>query len=566
MRERLALLRRSAALRVGAVLAVLALAVSLASCAAIPRSGDVGSESGPATDDNIDVIFLAAGPSAGATQEQILAGFVNAAKDPQNDYEVARNYLSQGFAAQWKPTADVIVDSGPRSTTPTGDTSLRLTVTPQARVDGEGSYSETAAAPLSLDYSFVQQDGEWRISAAPDGTLIEDVFFEQVFSSHSLYFFDPTYTFLVPDLRWFPTSASVGTRIVRSLLEGPTPWLDGAVVTAFPDGTSTSSVVTSGGTTRVELSSNVLQASTIDLQRMRFQLSASLGGVASVSSVAISVDQNIVDVPSTDRAAPEVAPRVGLTPLVVSGDRFGYLSADSVAEVPGLSDAVVALQPNAVAYSARSTVAAVRAGDGVVAAVRAGGATTVVDQRSGLIAPAVDPFGWVWSIPAADPGAVVAVSPSNAASNVPAQWGGATEIRSFEISRDGTRAVAYLVSGGVPQLVVAAVLRDQAGTPTGLGQPVVLAGGSGTPIDATWVDQYSVAAVYATPSSEPQALSQLLGGRSSALGSPTGADAVAGGNDLDGLRVRTTEGTLLQLRGSAWQTVASDVSVLAVQN
>ncbi|WP_378147407.1 LpqB family beta-propeller domain-containing protein [Cnuibacter sp. UC19_7] len=565
MREWWTMLRRGAVTRVGAVIAVLALAVSLAACAAIPRSGDVGSESGPATDDNIDVIFLAAGPSAGATQAQILAGFVNAAKDPQNDYEVARNYLSQGFAAQWKPTADVIVDSGPRSTTPTSDTSLRLTVTPQARVDAEGSYSETSSAPISLDFSFVQQDGEWRISAAPDGTLIEDVFFEQVFSSHSLYFFDPTYTFLVPDLRWFPTSASVGTRIVRSLLQGPTPWLDGAVVSAFPDGTSTSSVVTSNGTTRVELSSNVLQASTIDLQRMRFQLSASLGGVASVSSVAISVDQNVVDVPSTDRAAPEVAPRVGLTPLVLFGGRFGYLSADAVAEIPGVSDAVVALQPTAVAYSARTTVAAVRAGDGTVAAVRVGG-TTTVDQRAGLIAPAVDPFGWVWSIPADDPDAVVAASPGNAASNVPAQWGGASEIRSFEISRDGTRAVAYLVSGGVPQLVVAAVLRDQAGTPTGLGQPVVLAGGSGTPVDATWVDQYSVAAVYAAPSGEPEVLSQLLGGRSSALGSPTGADGIAGGNDLDSMRVHTVDGTLLQLRGSAWQVVADDVTVLAVQN
>ena len=88
----------------------------------------------------------------------------------------------------------------------------------------------------------------------------------------------------------------------------------------------------------------------------------------------------------------------------------------------------------------------------------------------------------------------------------------------------------------------------------------------GTPVGATWVDQLSVASVTGLASGEARATTQTLGGRSTSLGSPTGAVAIAGGNDLDGLRVLSAEGGLLQQRGSAWQTQAGGISRLAVQN
>jgi hypothetical protein len=42
--------------------------------------------------------------------------------------------------------------------------------------------------------------------------------------------------------------------------------------------------------------------------------------------------------------------------------------------------------------------------------------------------------------------------------------------------------------------------------------------------------------------------------------------SLSGSNDLDGLRVLGTDGSLLQQRGSAWQATTGGVSELGVQN
>ena len=559
------------ALRGAAVALAAVLLVALAACSGIPRTGSVEAGNAIGTDDQIDVIFLAADPVPGATQQEILNGFILAAKSPQDDYAIARRYLTRDAAATWKPNESTTVDTGSRPISAVGDARLQMSVTPVATVDSNGSYTEsTSSAPAPLTFDFTQDDGEWRINALANGIVIEDLFFDQVFSSHALYFYDPSYTYLVPDLRWFPTSASVGTRIVRALLAGPSSWLGGgAVVTAFPEGTQTSSVVTTGGQTQVELSSNVLQADANDLQRMNFQLSASLSDLASASRVAISVDQNVVPIPGSDVSEPNVAPRVDAQPLVLRDGSFGYLSGSGVIPIPGVSDPVQDLAPQAVAYSKTSGTAAVKAASGAVYAVRLSGGQgvpTLLDQRIDLIEPAVDPFGYVWSVPADQPTALTATGANGSAITVPTTWDGASGITSFEVSRDGTRALAYLTSGGLPKLVVSAVIRDPNGVPRGLGEPIALSTSAGTPIAATWVDQLTVASLAVLPSGETRASAQKLGGRSTTLGAPPAGVAMAGGNDLEGLRVLSSSGDLLQQRGSAWQAVVSGIGKLATQN
>ncbi|MFB2581171.1 hypothetical protein ACEXQD_07950 [Herbiconiux sp. P15] len=549
-------------------LAAVLLLVLVAACSGIPRSGPVEEGDAIGTDDDIDVIFLAADPTAGATQQEILNGFILAAKSPQDDYAIARRYLTPNAADAWRPNEGTTVDSGPRPTSSLNDTTLQMSISEAARVDGNGSYTETApGAPTTLQFGFTRVDGEWRINALADGIVIEELFFDQVFSSHALYFYDPTFTYLVPDLRWFPTSTAVGTRVVRALLAGPSAWLgDGAVVTAFPDGTITPAVVTAGGQTQVELSSNVLQSDAVDLQRMQRQLSASLSDLASASTIAISVDQNIVPIPGSTSLPAEASTRVDSRPLVVRDGAFGYLAGDGVAAVEGVSAGVESLQPLDAAFSESSETAAVRGADGAVHAVRGGSAPQLLDQRPSLIAPAVDPFGYVWSVPTGQPTELTVFGPDGAGTAVPTNWDGASGITSFEISRDGTRALALLSVDGVPKLVVAAVIRSQDGVPQRLGRPVELTTSTGTPLDATWVDQLSVASVTELGSGEARAVLQTLGGRSSSLGSPPGAVTIAGGNDLEGLRVLSRDGSLLQQRGSAWQVAATGIGRLAVQN
>ncbi len=542
--------------------------VLVTACSGIPRSGPVEAGDAIGTADDIDVIFLAADPTIGASQQEILNGFIQAAKSPQDDYAIARRYLERSAAESWKPNARTTVDVGNRPTTAVTDTTLQMSITPIADVDSNGSYVESASsAPRALSFGFTQVDGEWRINQLDDGIVIEDLFFDQVFSAHSLYFYDPTFTYLVPDLRWFPTSTAVGTRVVKALLAGPSAWLgDGAVVTAFPDGTQTPAVVTTGGQARVELSSNILQADATDLQRMQYQLSASLKDLASASNVAISVDQNIVQIPVSAATPPEASPRVDATPLVERDGSFGYLSGAGVTPIAGITDAVNALEPQSMAYSATSATAAVEAAAGGVYAVRAGAAGVLLDQRAGLIDPAVDPFGYVWSVPADAPTALTAFARDGSAVQIPTSWDGASGITSLEISRDGTRALAFLTVGELPKLVVAAVIRSPDGVPQRLGQPVELSTAVGTPVDATWVDQLSVASVTRLASGESRAVLQQIGGRSRPLGSPPDAVTIAGGNDVDGLRVLSADGSLLQQRGSAWQVTVSGITLLGVQN
>lgn len=550
-----------------AALSVLALAF-LAACSGIPRSGPVEAGDAIGTDDDIDVIFLAADPTKGATQEEILNGFILAAKSPQDDYAIARRYLTRSAADTWRPNERTTVDQGSRPMSSVNDSTIQLGISEVAQLDANGSYTASpAGAPITLRFGFTQVDGEWRINSLDDGIVIEDLFFDQVFRSHALYFYDPSFTFLVPDLRWFPSSTAVGTRVVKALLAGPTAWLgDGAVVTAFPDGTTTPAVVTSGGQTQVELSSNVLQADATDLQRMQRQLAASLSDLASASNVAISVDQNIVPIAGSTAPAAEASTRVDSRALVLREGRFGYLVGDDVTRIDGISDGVEGLDPRAVEYSARDDTAVVLGAGGAVSVVRAGSAPVQLDQRSGLIAPAVDPFGYVWSVPAAAPTALSAFAPDGTALGIPASWDGATGISAFEVSRDGTRLVASLTVGGVPRLVAAAIIRNQDGVPQRLGEPIELPSEPGTPLDVTWVDQFSVAAVSTLASGESRAAAQTLGGRGEQLGSPGAPVSMAGSNDVDALRILDAEGRLLQLRSSTWQPTATGVSLLAVQN
>lgn len=65
-------------------------------CAQLPTSGDI--ETGPDIKSSLENDYLyysPQGPEDAATQEQILLGFLNAGTGPQNDYAIAREYLSE---------------------------------------------------------------------------------------------------------------------------------------------------------------------------------------------------------------------------------------------------------------------------------------------------------------------------------------------------------------------------------------------------------------------------------------------------------------------------------------
>lgn len=541
------------------------LAVALSACSGIPRDGAVQPGQADLPGNDLAPVFLPSGPQNDAGMEEILRGFIDAASSPDSSYDIARDFLAPAYRDDWNPDAGVTVDDGVgRSFTVLDDHTIEFAVRPVAEVDASGQYREIESSePVPLPYSFVRVGGQWRIGSAPDGTVIDATTFSDVFSDQALYFFDPSFTWLVPDLRWFPRGAAAPTKIVRAVLAGPSSWLGTAVTTAFPQGTALTAdaVRIVGRNAQVDLNNQALGADRIALQRMKAQLTASL---PAGTGVTITIDQNSQAIGALNNA-PILNPRVDARALILRNEEFGLLAAtgDAVSPLPDLSDAVVALNPTAVTVAAGHRRAAVLTASGVFA-VAAGEEPLLLDSREGLIAPSIDPDGYIWTVPAAQPNDIVVYDPSGAATLIQSPWPEAESMTSLRVSRDGTRVVALLSTGTETRFVVAAIERSDS-APVALEAPLLLATNDGVPLDATWIDELTVASLSRLPSGEERIVAQRIGGESMDLDAPDASVSIVGSNSVRDLRALTTNGSLTLQRGVGWQERLDGVALLAIQ-
>lgn len=550
-------------------LAILSVFV-LTACSGIPRTSGVnqGSAVVPVEDDAIE--FLPSGPVEGATIEQILRGFVEASSSPVSDYAIARQFLTPEFAAKWDATTGVSVDAGLRTVTQTAEGQGQLTYSLNALVDSQGNYADVSPPQsITSDYSFQELEGQWRISAAPNGVVMDRFTFDQVYQAHPLYFFDSTNSMLVPDVRFFPNGASASTRITKALLAGPSGWLsaNGATHTAFPAGTAlvADSVPVTRGTATVDLNSAALSADPNVIRQMKQQLSASLQSVDNITAVNMLVDgaaMNVAISGSLDAVMPKP---VDSRPLVLTDKAFGYWTGTAVDPSAQLQSSMLAEQPTAITTAKGNTLAAVLSNQG--ASFVRNGNVQLVDTRLGIAAPALDSFGYLWSVPTNQPDKLFVISTDGKQVPLEVPWAEADSILSLSISRDGTRVLALLRTDDNYVLVVSALVRGDKAVPLQLGTPVVLSVASGTPIASAWVDSTTVVSVSAA-GGPFTVRTQVIGGQSTDLaqvssGTPV---SVVGANTIAGIRILTAEGNVLTQRSSAqWLSAASGVKTLAVQ-
>jgi hypothetical protein len=553
--------------RLAAALAV-AIALVLTACASIPDAGPVR-QGGPVAqvDDPLDLDFNPSKPEKGATPQRIVQGFIDAASSPKNNFQIAREYLTSALAATWNPDESVTVDDGRNRAYDHEGDQWSVEVNPVASVDSIGAYHPVIGrAPIGLRYELVREGGEWRISVAPDGVVIDDPTFRAVYAQQTLYFYSPDFGYLVPDARWFPARvATSATRVASAVLAGPAKWLSGAVASAFPEGTQLAvpSVTTVGGVAQVDLSSEAGRADTVQLQRMQLQLEQSLGSLA--QSVQLSIEGSAEQIaPLSAGAAPLQDPSVDTHPIVYRGDAFGLLSGSSVTSLSGLSDRIVALQPTAVALDAARDQAAVLS-NGVAYLVRRSGDTVKADARPGLIAPAIDNDGWVWSVPGDSPSALQATGPNGEAHAIATDWPGALGMQAIAISRDGTRVVALLRTTSGYSLVAAGIVRGSGNVPTTLTQPVDLTVGSGTPLSVAWTGELSVALLNATNGDATSIIEQTIGGEQSLTTGPGGGRTIVGADGMTRYLVLTADGSLQAPTGTGWQAQTDKVGAVAVQ-
>ena len=553
------------------LLALAASLVILGGCTSIPNSGDVLSAelATPTVSAGVDV--LPPGPSAGATQEDILVGFIAAGAAAQDNYRVARSYLTQNEQAAWNPNALTLIRSGEPIITPTSGSELRYEVAVAASVDELGQYlNSPGSSNQALDFQFVRESGEWRISSAPDGIVVSEAAFQEAFDSYRLYYFSSGYRDLVADLRWFASRGEVSTKIVRALLAPPAFWLDqGATVSAFPAGTglALTPIPVVDGVATVDLTSAVVNADDTARARMLVQLNASLQQVQGISSARISINQNELVIPALGDEGPTLASGRDPRLVVLANRSFGFLQSGQFEEIDVLSQPVATLIPDSIFYSQQFNEALLTRGDGLWR-VDGVGQPSLLDGREGLVRGIIDSCGYSWSSTSTLSADMISVfDSSGVAGTLGLELVGESSLVSFELARDNTRLLLLIQSPSGVRVLVTSVARDSDCRPESFSDFVELGVVSGDAIDAAWVDDTSVAVVTEDPLTQLAEVTVFaIGGRSSSLGQPARPVTLVGGvGGVSGLRILSEDGIVYQPRGQGWQATSDRASVLATQ-
>jgi hypothetical protein len=544
-----------------ALAVALLLAFALAGCVGIPTSGGVNTgplvQSGAGEPPGAD---LPASPPKGATRDEILTDFMQAVVSPENDYGIAREYLTTGAAHSWDPTKSVLVRDGSPETSDDATGSTLYTVDTTASIDQNGIYSQQSAeSSQSLSFSFEKVHGQWRISVLADGIVIARNSFVNDFTSQTLYFFDPTFRYLVPDVRWFPIGLSLQTRVVNALLGGPSATLQGGVVvSAFPQGAKLQKAVELKSTTAtVDLSADIAALKPQAQGRVLRQLDASLTS-SNVANVSIAVGGAPLQITLANAA---VANAVYPSPLIRKGKKFGF--APRLTPIGKISAQVAAVDARAVSVTSNQAWAAALGKNGVYLLGNSLSGAQLIDPRPRLIVPSIDPFGYVWSVPSNDASAIRVTGTNGKTHAIASAVPRHSSVVSLQVSHDGTRLLMYLRTTGVPRLVIVGIVR-RANVPTSLGVPLDLPVTAAVPVDATWVDAQSVAAL-GESDGEATVTTYTIGGTVGDSSATSDAVHLVGAGREDLLRVITSKGRILQLAPSGWQSTDITATVLATQ-
>ena len=287
--------------RVGAALLALVLLL-LTSCAQIPRSGPVGKSTDESAGNPNAPVFFPAAPRPGAGPEAVIEDFYLAGSGYEDDYAVARQYLTQGSSVTWKPDQRALVFRKATVVATGVENVFNYQLDLAYSVDADGVATQLPEGTTeNIPVTVTQVDGEWRISDLPDGTAIPEETFKVIYGAYPIYFYDPTFTYAVPDVRWFIRKKTVKA-MTSALLGGPAPYLKGAVVSAFPSGIKLAreSVPVVSGAAQVDLTAkDLVEASNEDRLRMQTQLALTFRSQPDVINVELRANQDLVRVEET---------------------------------------------------------------------------------------------------------------------------------------------------------------------------------------------------------------------------------------------------------------------------
>jgi hypothetical protein len=255
-----------------------------------------------------------------------------------------------------------------------------------------------------------------------------------------------------------------------------------------------------------------------------------------------------------------VDPAVDGAALVGLGDQFGFDGGSGITPIDGLSEKVVAAGADAVVLARDRTAVAFRSGGGNGVATLTDDAV-LLDSRPGLAVPSIDPFLFLWSAQVGSAASIETFELDGTPHPLQSALPSDATVSSIDVSRDGARLLLYLSTPVGPRLLVAGIVR-QDNVPIALGPLIELGVPDAAPVDATWVDDRTVA----TLSADGAVTAFEVGGPSAALGQIAGGVSIVGGNNgTDGIR-GLAAGEIWRPQGSSgWVSTLIPASYLATK-
>ncbi|KRE50335.1 hypothetical protein ASG92_08550 [Arthrobacter sp. Soil736] len=547
---------------VACVLAVVLL--FLASCAQIPRSGPVGKSREEGAGNPNAPVFFPRAPLTGSSPEAVIEDFYSAGSGYEDDYAVARQYLTQASAVAWKPDQRTLVFRSEQvvKTGVEGVFNYELDVAYSVDADGVATQMPEGTKE-SIPVTLVQVDGEWRISKIPDGTAIPEETFRVIYGAYPIYFYDPSFTYAVPDVRWFIKKKTVKS-MTSALLGGPAPYLKGAVVSAFPSGMKLAreSVPVVSGAAQVDLSAKELtEASTEDRLRMQTQLALTFRSQPDVINVELRANQDLVRVEDNGSVLPPVQNRnAPARQIAVSNNELVRYENNRISPLPDMQP-VAGLKPRSPAESPVSqSVAFLNGSRTTLYSMVPGQPARALTTRTTLTHPSFSLHDWVWS---AGPGAqgvteLTAFRPTGiaAGATVPSvtltpSWLAGRSVKDFRVSREGVRALVISEQNGQTRVQVTGIIRSADGTPKELTTPITLQA-SGSPDQGVWVNDTTVVVMKGAASADvtPELLS-LTSAQPQKLAPWPGLVALSAGNGPEEIFGQSADG-IFQRLGNGW--------------
>lgn len=443
-------------------IAVVALVILLSGCASLPSNLNI--EIGPelSTPDQQELSFYSpASPLPGASPSEIVSGFLSAGTGPQNDYQVAREYLTDGFASRWRPGEQTLIRVGAYDLQASSDSVQVVSVLVGAKVNEDGSYENITPTNTNLRFRLTQENGEWRISSAPNLTVVTVPVFEVVFSQLPIYFLDSTASQLVPDIRWFPKRASTTTQLVNALLNGPADWLSESVLSAIPAGTKlqVNAVLVQEGKALVDLDATALAADNRQRGLLLTQLRSTLlqlPGIVDVSVLIAGAEQSITaaEIPAIPASSTFALTSAGITRL--SGSEAGpLLGTEDPLSSLSLSRLAVAAEGQQLLVASSSGIYRLSQQGDTYSSSRISPTNLVSDMQTDL-------FGHTWVFRSTGSNSVEIIDSADKRFELSLPFSGS--VISAAVSPEGSR-LAVLVSDSGQTIRIFGIVRNQQGAP-----------------------------------------------------------------------------------------------------